>query len=48
MKIIDKGEHFIIKIETGEGIEFKTTDSLFAPFEMIRTLSKKEVDKHGG
>jgi len=47
MKILDKGERFIIRIDDGEGIEYEVTDKIITPFQLIKTLSKEEVDERG-
>lgn len=47
MKVLNIGEQFIVKIETGEGMEYIIIDNLINPFELIKTLSEKEVNEHG-
>jgi len=47
MKILNMGERFIIKTDNGEGLEYEVTDKIVTPFQLIKTLSKEEVDKCG-
>ena len=46
MKVLNKGEHIILKVETGEGLEYEITDNLVNPFQLVMTLSKEEVDEY--
>lgn len=45
MKIIELGDLFIVKVETGEGLLYRVTHSLVNPFDLVRTLTKEEVEK---
>ncbi len=45
MKTLKFGEQFILKLEDGEGLFYSITGSFIHPFEMIKTLSKEEVEK---
>ena len=45
MKTLKFGDQFILKLEDGEGLFYSITGSLINPFEMIKTLSKEEVEK---
>lgn len=45
MKTLKFGDQFILKMEDGEGLFYSITGSLINPFEMIKTLSKSEVEK---
>ena len=47
MKVLNIGEQFIVKIETGEGMKYIIIDNLINPFELIKTLSEKEVNEYG-
>jgi len=46
MKILNSGEHFVVKTVDGEGLEYETTNNLLTPFKLIKTLSKKEVNEY--
>jgi len=46
MKILDLGDLFIVKIKSGEGLLYRITHSLINPFDLVRTLTKEEVEKH--
>ncbi len=45
MKTLKFGEQFILKLEDGEGLFYSITGSFIHPFEMIKTLTKEEVEK---
>jgi len=45
MKILDLGDLFVVKVETGEGLLYRITHSLVNPFDLVRTLTKEEVKK---
>lgn len=45
MKILDLGDLFVVKVETGEGLLYRITHSLVNPFDLVRTLTKEEVEK---
>jgi len=45
MKTLKFGDQFILKLEDGEGLFYSITGSFIHPFEMIKTLSKEEVEK---
>ena len=45
MQVVKEGEQIILKIENGEGLLYSVTGGLVNPFELIKTLSKKEVNE---
>lgn len=45
MKIVELGDLFIVKIETGEGLLYRVTHDLVTPFDLVKTLTKTEVEK---
>lgn len=45
MKTLKFGDQFILKLEDGEGLFYSITGSFIHPFEMVKTLSKEEVNK---
>jgi len=45
MKTLKFGDQFILKLEDGEGLFYSITGSFINPFEMVKTLSKEEVNK---
>ncbi len=45
MKTLKFGDQFILKLEDGEGLFYSVTGSFINPFEMIKTLTKEEVEK---
>jgi len=44
--IVKQGEMVILKNDDGEGLLYSVTGSLIKPFELIKTLSKEEVNKY--
>lgn len=46
MHIVMEGDQIILKIKNNEGLLYSVTDSLIKPFELIKTLSKKEVNEY--
>lgn len=47
MKTLDIGDHFIVRISNGEGLEYEVTNNIITPFRLIKTLSREEVVKYG-
>jgi len=45
MKTLKFGDQFILVLDTGEGLFYSVTGSFINPFEMVKTLSKDEVEK---
>lgn len=45
MKTLKFGDQFILVLDNGEGLFYSITGSFIHPFEMIRTLTKEEVEK---
>ncbi len=45
MKTLKFGDQFILVLDDGEGLFYSITGSFIHPFEMIRTLTKEEVEK---
>jgi len=45
MKTLKYGDQFILVLDNGEGLFYSITGSFIHPFEMIKTLSKDEVEK---
>jgi len=45
MQVVKEGDQLILKTEIGEGLLYSITGSLINPFELIKTLSKKEVNE---
>ena len=46
MKSVLEGERFILKLDSGEGLMYEVTNSLINPFQLVKTLSKKEVKEN--
>ena len=45
MKTLKFGDQFILVLENGDGLFYSISGSFIHPFEMIKTLTKEDVDK---